>query len=316
MGKDKFIDTLVNDAYKHSVRTLFRKVVPYEERFQKPVHQFTAREFIQMFSEEKWSKGGTFRANRYKLCSYFDWLEAQKIKTSKYLLINLSENDIPAVSRFACYFYSFAEIAEAYQMFFPEALGSHFYNREMLCSLLSMLGLTAEQLLDLREKDICLEQREIHLNGLVMKNIPDPFVPWICELMHADGYNTKNSYKKFDFSDYVVKRAALSGSRDDNYIKNLVYQSVRIANKQKKTTKFAEKSFLPKDLAISYLYCHLWQYEQESDDLLTKQAVLRRGEWLVEKLAEWNGIGLKYAASKWFFIEDYMQWKAYKENMG
>ena len=316
MEKNVFLSELESETLQKSFKTIFRKVAPYEERFHKPVHEFTAREFIDMFSGEKWSKSATFKSKRYQICFYLDWLEGHKIKTTKYQLISLTENDIPTESRFSCYFYSFEEIKQAYLTVFPEALESQFQLREMLCSVLSMLGLSVEQILALEETNIDAERREIHIGACCLSQIPPVFVEWICKLMRATKYNTKKLSRVFVVSNFVVKRAALAGKRDENYISSLVYQSVTIANKAKRASQWAQKSFLPKDLALSYIYCHLYQYEQESGDVISGKSVFRRGDWLDGKLCEWNGTGIRHLSTKEFFMEDYAQWKQYKEKMG
>ena len=312
MGKTEFLSTLKDVTYQKNLCTLFRKIAPYEERFEKPVHQFTARQFIEMFAGEGWTKTTTFRNNKYLLGQYFDWLEGQHIKTSKYRLNSLGEDDIPSTSRFASYFYSYEDMDEAYQVVFPDAISTHMYIREMLCSVLCAIGLTVEQIFSLKEHDIDPDGMEIHSGDIVFRDIPFPFMERIVKAMQAKTYLLRDIERKFEISDYVVKRASIVGERDRNYIKNIVYKSVSISAKSKTHTKWEQKSFLPKDLCLSYWYCHLFDQEEKEGVHINELPSKDRSDWIEHNLRRWNGVGFKYHRTKDFFIDDYLHWRAYR----
>lgn len=298
----EFIET--QDIYSKKFRTLFRKVFPYTEKMGKPLHQFNAIEFIDLFAAMGWTRDTTFRSAKWAIFQYFDWLEDRGIQTTKYLLLHLQANDIDPDKRVERYFESFQAIDLAFEKAFPKIDNLRFKSREMCCLLLSMIGLSNAQIASLKTDEIHLEEQSIVIGEHSFHDIPHPIIQKIYDAAHAPGYATRN--QKYYFSDlpYAIKSTMNSKPIDASYVKLLLGKSAQI------TKPVCTQSMLPHDLRESYLFCQMYAYEH-TNNMVINQRISHDYSYSTlfkEVLSRWNSVGIPKKNATLFFT-NYDGWK-------
>ena len=301
---------VVDEKKQRRIASIFGTLSRYEDELGKPIEQFTAREFLNVFVAEFWTKPQKFRDQRSMICDYLAWLENEKgVQTNRYQFISLTTESIPNRMFADRYFFSLDDIADALVDLFPNALHHNQDSREMLCLTLNLFGLTHE-IINLRESDIDPESHTVRAQGNVLSDVPERIMQYIVTLMHQKYYELKNITRYYENDGYVLKHAqGLSSDRTVAYIKDRVRLATKLANERKKKTKWAKKSLRPKDLSMSYLFCQIYRYEQETGDILgTPTIVERRGKWLTEKFSQWILWDGKIKANR-DLMSEYLLWK-------
>lgn len=303
---DEFLET--QPACEERFLTLFRKIAPYETKYEKPVHTFTANQFIAMFADLDWTRPHTFRSKRWMLCKYFDFLEANGTPTTKYQLVSLRDEDVPDVQRFSKYYQSFDQMDSLLnRVFFHDEAFSYYKVREMCCLLLSMIGLEVEQIIGLRRDQIHVDDCVIETDAMRFCDIPQPFMHRVAQAAQADCYLSNGKSYSLAEGEYVIRSTRQVSRVSGTTVRHLLYGGV---NECRKLLSNETVSFVPRDLRISYLFCQLDRYEQSNPFPINRRVSFADEQWFNNTLRRWNGVGTDH--DKATFLREYEGWRNFK----
>lgn len=295
------------------VKSVLFRANKYELKFQRPLHEFSTSQYQEFMQD--WSRRSTYFSNQHRVSKYLEWLELKGIPTTilQFRAVRYTEAQLTSATQNL--FSSMEDVEhKIFHIFFS---GEGMYSskiQEGTSLILRMLGLKDGEISILRCEDIDFERSEIHFDGKTIHEIPEGIMEMLskCVLLEGRFVRANSSDKVVHFIDspYLLKQIKRTEARNATFVNNMLKRAA-ILCKSFKNLNRVDKSFSPKDLLHSYLFCKFLKFEQEHPDQKINNLV-EETRVLASDLANyWSGFNLPGPTAQRYFVEEYICWKSF-----
>ena len=309
---DEFLDK-VNNSVDHPTYIQYaatmKQLEEYEISRNVTAVQMKYDDFIDFFSGKDRCRKRTFISKRGHIKRYFEFLQENGLSVNSVYIDSILYEDIEIDKAVHGLFSEIGEFISAVNLLVsdpPQYKNLNF--RARIVMLLSWLGLTREDICDLKKSDVDVVNRTISLfDGRVLNEVDSSLITELATLMDITEY--QNSKGTTVLSDYqrVLPRVDMDKQFDYNYVGNMKRNAVKAwQSNVDQYPQFKLKSTDRNSLMSSGFYCNLYSLEKSRGTVLTKsEYMMNFDDWYFK----WYGIPDKQRQFKLIHFDEYVKWK-------
>ena len=309
---EQYFDSINSSGQKKNAERDLAVLEAYEDKLQKPIYEFTTEDFIRIFEEVCWTQQTTFLNKRNIVATFLLWLSEQGYPADPTRVKRITRLDVDDTNRISTYFKTADDLAEALSSICPSKDESYpRYAREQIVIVLSTIGLTLEEIVDLKRSDVSFERNEIKSGSITYRDINESVLDVLFSAFQKKGYTTDRRREVFGDNEYAVPKANGKSERTILYIRNLRDAGTRVMRSSIAGTPIDGKSVKASDLHRSYLFIYMKRMEQQTGNSITHDASTETRQLANDMKAHLDGRPIEKPAQLRGFVRDYLLWKSY-----